>query len=168
MRDDKVLADWNGMTIAALANAGAVFRNTEWTMAAMRAFDFVERALGDGDRLYHSWRNGKRQHTGFADDYAQMARAAFALWEATSDKRYLDRAQAWVRVLNEHFWDVQNGGYFHTSDDSDPLDRPLTDDFRSGRAVRQWRDGLGAGAHALQPGNPLSRPLQCAGRGVLR
>jgi len=121
LRDDKVLTDWNGMTIAALANAGAVFRNTAWTTAAMRAFDFVERVLGDGDRLYHSWRNGKRQHTGFADDYAQMARAAFALWEATADKRYLERAQAWVHVLNDHFWDAQNGGYFYTSDDSDPL-----------------------------------------------
>ena len=121
MRDDKVLADWNGMTIAALANAGAVFRKTEWTTAAIRAFDFVERALGDGDRLYHSWRNGKRQHTGFADDYANMARAALTLWETTSDRRYLERAQAWVHVLNDHFWDAQNSGYFFTADDSDPL-----------------------------------------------
>jgi uncharacterized protein YyaL (SSP411 family) len=121
LRDDKVLADWNGMMIAALANAGAVFRNTAWTTAAMRAFDFVDRVLGDGDRLYHSWRNGKRQHTGFADDYSQMARAAFTLWETTADRRYLERAQAWVHVLNDHFWDAQNGGYFYTSDDSDPL-----------------------------------------------
>jgi uncharacterized protein YyaL (SSP411 family) len=50
-----------------------------------------------------------------------MARAALALREATGDKRYLARAQAWVHVLNEHFWDAQNGGYFFTSDDSDPL-----------------------------------------------
>jgi uncharacterized protein YyaL (SSP411 family) len=121
MRDDKVLADWNGMIIAALANAGAVFRNTEWTAAAIRAFDFVQRALGDGDRLYHSWRNGKRQHMGFADDYAQMTRAAFILWETTGDARYLDRARAWIHVMNDHFWDMQNGGYFYTSDDSDPL-----------------------------------------------
>jgi uncharacterized protein YyaL (SSP411 family) len=121
IRDDKVLADWNGMTIAALANAGAVFRNGACITAAVRAFDFVERALGDGDRLYHSWRNGQRQHTGFADDYAHMSRAALVLWEATADRRYLDRARAWVHVLNEHFWDIQNGGYFYTSDDSDPL-----------------------------------------------
>jgi uncharacterized protein YyaL (SSP411 family) len=121
MRDDKVLADWNGMTIAALANAGAVFRNTAWTMAAVRAFEFVERTLGEGDRLFHSWRNGKRQHTGFADDYAQMTRAAFTLWETTGDKRYLERARAWVHTLNDHFWDAQNGGYFYTADDSDPL-----------------------------------------------
>jgi len=121
LRDDKVLADWNGMMISALANAGNVFRNTAWTAAAIRAFDFVLQALGDGDRLHHSWRAGKRQHTGFSDDYAHMIRAAMALWESTNDKRYLDQAHNWVRVLNEHFWDLQNGGYFHTPDDAEPL-----------------------------------------------
>jgi uncharacterized protein YyaL (SSP411 family) len=98
-----------------------VFRNAQCITAAIRAFEFIERALGDGNRLYHSWRNGQRQHTAFSDDYAHMARAALTLWEATSDKRYLDRARAWVHELNEHFWDVQNGGYFYTSDDSDQL-----------------------------------------------
>ncbi|MGH6888270.1 MAG: thioredoxin domain-containing protein [Rhizomicrobium sp.] len=121
LRDDKVLADWNGMAIAALANAGMVFRKALWSATAIRAFEFVEKALGEGDRLFHSWCNGVRHHAGFADDYAQMARAAFTLWEATGDRRYLARAQAWVSVLNEHFWDAQNGGYFFTSDDSDPL-----------------------------------------------
>ncbi|HEX4079975.1 MAG TPA: thioredoxin domain-containing protein [Rhizomicrobium sp.] len=121
VRDDKVLADWNGMTIAALANAGMVFRQAPWTAAAIRAFAFIESALCDGDRLYHSWRNGTRHHSGFADDYAHMARAAFVLWEATGDRRYLARAQGFVHVLNEHFWDAQNGGYFFTADDSDLL-----------------------------------------------
>jgi hypothetical protein len=121
IRDDKVLADWNGLAIAALANAGMVFRNAPWTAAAIHAFGFIENALADGDRLYHSWRNGARQHTGFADDYAQMARAAFTLWEATGEKRYLTRAQNWAHMLNEHFWDSQNGGYFYTAEDSDPL-----------------------------------------------
>ena len=121
MRDDKVLADWNGMMIAAIANAGAVFRNTQWTFSAVRAFDFVVKFMGDGNRLYHSWRAGKRHHTGFADDYAHMTRAALALYQATADRQYLDYAEKWVRVLNEHFWDAQNGGYFYTSDDSDPL-----------------------------------------------
>jgi uncharacterized protein len=120
-RDDKVLADSNGMMISALANAGAAMRNPEWIEAAKRAFAFVERALGDGDRLYHSWRDGKRQHTGFADDYAHMARGALALWEATQDGYYLKRAQAWAYVLNEHFWDAQNGGYFFTADDAESL-----------------------------------------------
>jgi uncharacterized protein YyaL (SSP411 family) len=121
MRDDKVLADWNGMMIAALAKAGAVFRNAEWTTAAIRAFAFITRAMGDGERLFHSWRAGVRGHQGFADDYANMARAALVLWRSTGDKAYLDHAEAWVRTLNAHFWDLQNGGYFTTSDDSDPL-----------------------------------------------
>lgn len=121
VRDDKVQADWNGMMIAALANAGMVFRKTDWTMAAVRAFDFIEKALGDDDRLSHTWRNGKRSKLGFAEDYAHMARAALALWEATNDPRYLARAKAWVHTLNEHFWDMQNGGYFNTADDSDEL-----------------------------------------------
>ena len=48
------------MTIAALAKAGAVFRDPEWVDAAVRAFDFIVKTMGDGDRLYHSWRDGKR------------------------------------------------------------------------------------------------------------
>jgi uncharacterized protein YyaL (SSP411 family) len=121
LRDDKVLADWNGMTIAALAHSGSVFRKSEWVAAAIKAFDFIVKTLGDGDRLYHSWVSGKRGHLGFADDYAHMARAALALWEVTGEKRFLERAEAWVRTLNEHFWDSQNGGYFYYSDDSDAL-----------------------------------------------
>jgi uncharacterized protein YyaL (SSP411 family) len=121
MRDDKVLTDWNGLTIAALANAGGVFRKPEWVRLAIQAFDFVCKVSGDGERLFHSWRNGKRGNMGLSDDYAQMTRAALALWEATGDKRYFGLAETWTRVLNEHFWDTQNGGYFHTADDAEPL-----------------------------------------------
>jgi uncharacterized protein YyaL (SSP411 family) len=115
-RDDKVLADWNGLAIAALANAGAVFRNTDWTGAAIRAFQFVCDKLADGDRLYHSYRAGKRTQAGFADDYAQMARAALYLWELTGDPAALKRAQGWTRTLDEHFWDRTFGGYCFTPD----------------------------------------------------
>ncbi len=119
--DDKVLADWNGLAIAALANAGAVLQNAEWTTAAIRAFDFVVKALGEGDRLHHSWRAGKRSRNAFADDYAHMARAALILFEIVGDKRYLEFAKTWVRTLNEHYWDALNGGYFYTADDAEPL-----------------------------------------------
>jgi len=121
LRDDKVLADWNGMMITALAHAGAACNRLEWIEAATRAFDFVVKSMSTGDRLSHSWHNGQNQHTGFADDYAHMARAALALWEVTQQERFLDRAKAWTDVLNEHFWDMQTGGYFQTSDDSEVL-----------------------------------------------
>jgi uncharacterized protein YyaL (SSP411 family) len=58
---------------------------------------------------------------GFADDYAHMARAALALWEATNDKKYLDRARHWTVVLNEFFWDQKNGGYCQSAADDTPL-----------------------------------------------
>lgn len=121
LRDNKVMTDWNGLMIAALANAGAAFKKTAWTSAAIKAFDFITNVLGDNDRLYHSWCDGKRQSIAFSEDYANMARAALALWESTSDQRYLDRARAWTRTLNEHYWDSHMGGYFHTADDADPL-----------------------------------------------
>jgi len=121
LRDDKVLADCNGLMIAAFANAGAAFGNPAWIAIATRAFDFIVKALSDGDRLYHSWRDGKRGHMGFADDYAHMARAALALWEATGDKRFLERAKHWTLVLNETFWDAQYSGYFQTAADDTPL-----------------------------------------------
>ena len=113
-RDDKVLVDWNGLMIAALVNAGMAFDRREWIEAAQRAFQFISDKLGDGDRLFHSYRAGKRQHPAFADGYAAMARAALALWEATQERRYLDRAIAWTRTLDQEFWDVVQGGYVYS------------------------------------------------------
>jgi hypothetical protein len=121
LRDDKVLADGNGLVIAALANAGAVLQRTDWTAAAIKAFDFVASVLGDGDRLYHSWHKGRRSDLAFADDYAQMIRAATVLWELVGDSKYLDCARRWTQTLNEHYWDNEHGGYFFTRDDADPL-----------------------------------------------
>jgi len=121
LRDDKVLADSNGMMIAALVNAGTTYANPAWIAAAAKAFAFVVKTLGDGNRLFHTWRDGKRGHAGFADDYAQMARAALALWEATGEKDYLDHAKHWTLALNEFFWDAANGGYCQTPVDDTPL-----------------------------------------------
>jgi len=130
IRDDKVLADWNGMTIAALANAAAAMQRSDWMKIAAEAFDFVVKAHGDGERLRHSWRDGRRTAYGFADDHAHMARAALTLYEYLPDKRYLDLAKAWVRTLNEHHWDPERGGYCFIADDSDALiirTRPMAD-----------------------------------------
>ncbi len=120
-RDDKVLADWNGLAIAALASAGAAMQNAAWTTAAIEAFDTVVKALGDGDRLYHAWIGGKRTVAGFADDYAQMIRAALTLYEMVGETRYLDFAKRWTRTLNEHFWDADKGGYCFSADDAEHM-----------------------------------------------
>ena len=119
--DDKVLADWNGLMIAALAHAGMVFDEPEWIAAAQRAFAFVRDRMTENGRLLHSWRAGKLKHRATLDDYALMGRAALALHEATGEATYLDQARAWVRVLDQHFWDAAAGGYFYTADDAKDL-----------------------------------------------
>ncbi len=84
--DDKVLADWNGLMISAMANAGLVFEQRHWIETARSAFDFAraQMTLPDG-RLLHSWRDGRARHPANIDDYANLCRAALALHEATAD-----------------------------------------------------------------------------------
>ena len=120
--DDKVLADWNGLMIAALAQAGLVFERAEWLALAKRVFAFVEREMTTDDgRLWHSWRDGRARHPASVDDYANLGRAALALHEATQDPRYLVRAQAWIAVLDRHYWDAEGGAYFFAADDTPGL-----------------------------------------------
>jgi uncharacterized protein YyaL (SSP411 family) len=119
-RDDKVLADWNGLTIAALARASAVFRRPDWLRRATAAFDCVCRNMADGDRLAHSWRGRRRLDLAFLDDYAQMAAAALSLFEHTADVGYLDRAEAWIGRVEADFRDPA-GGYFQVSAEADDV-----------------------------------------------
>jgi hypothetical protein len=120
--DDKVLADWNGLMIAALADAGFAFGERDWIAAAARAFDFVVGHLDGGDgRLVHSWRRGTPRHPASLDDHANMARAALALHEATGEPRYLEHARGWTGVLDRHYRDAEGGGYFFTADDGERL-----------------------------------------------
>jgi uncharacterized protein YyaL (SSP411 family) len=116
--DDKVLADWNGLMIAALVNAGLGFEEPHWLQMAARAFLFVDAKMAHGDRLGHSWRAGKLLVPGLASDHAAMIRAALALHEATGEHAHLERALAWQATLDRHYANPDNGGYFLTADDA--------------------------------------------------
>jgi uncharacterized protein YyaL (SSP411 family) len=125
--DDKILADWNGLMIAALAGAGLAFDRADWIQLAERAFAFVRaRMTGSPDRkddgrLRHSWRDGEARHPASVDDYANLCRAALALHEATANDAYLDQARQWAAVLDAHHWDGAEGGYFFAADDTQDL-----------------------------------------------
>jgi uncharacterized protein YyaL (SSP411 family) len=119
--DDKVLADWNGLTIAALVNAGLLLGEAGWIEIAKRAFEFIAREMTRGDRLGHSWRDGKLLFPGLASDFAAMVRAALALYEATGERPYLDHALAWQTAFDRHYADAVGGGYFITADDAEGL-----------------------------------------------
>jgi uncharacterized protein YyaL (SSP411 family) len=119
--DDKVLADWNGLMIAALANAGSLLGEGGWVAMAARAFQFIASGMARGDRLGHSWRTGRLLYPGLASDFACMVRAALALHEATGERPYLDQALVWQRALDRHYANPDNGGYFLTADDAEGL-----------------------------------------------
>jgi uncharacterized protein len=119
--DDKILADWNGLMIAGLANAGVLLDEPTWIIMAQRAFDFVAREMAHHDRLGHSFRNGRLLFPGLASDFAAMTRAALALFEATGERTYRDRAVAWQRALEHHYDSAATGGYFLTADDAEGL-----------------------------------------------
>ncbi len=125
--DDKVLADWNGLTIAALAQAALVFDKPEWLEAAKRAFAFVRDHMTRAGRIHHSYRHGKLKHMGSLDDHAAMINAALMLQEATGEAAYLAAADSWRETLDKHYWDGAAGGYFFTADDvTDVITRAKT------------------------------------------
>ena len=119
--DDKVLADWNGLMIAALARASSVFGEPEWLSMAEGAFAFVCAEMMQEGRLRHAWRHGEARHPATLDDYANLCEAALALHEATGRQDYLDQAIAWIEILDSHYWDAADGGYFFTADDTEAL-----------------------------------------------
>ncbi len=115
--DDKVLADWNGLMIGALARASRVFGRPEWLHRAEAAFDFVTQHMSDGARLRHSWRAGRAGTTATVSDYANMIWAALRLHQETCRAGYLDQAVLWTDVLDRHYW-LPEGGYAMTADDT--------------------------------------------------
>jgi uncharacterized protein YyaL (SSP411 family) len=123
--DDKVLADWNGLMIAALANAGAALRRPTWLDVARKAFAFIAQHMSRDDRLGHnrlghSWRDGRLLYPGLASDHAAMVKAALALHEATGEPEFLIRAVQWQRTLDRHYI-RPDGGYYLTADDAEGL-----------------------------------------------
>ena len=116
--DDKVLADWNGLMIAALVHAGQVFDRPKWLAAAKTAFAFVVERMEKDGRLIHSYRAGQAKAPATASDYANMVWGALRLHQATNDAAYLAAAERWVAVLDARYWDAAAGGYAFTADDT--------------------------------------------------
>jgi hypothetical protein len=117
--DDKALADWNGLAISALLNAGATFGQRGWIDAARRAYGFVKTELTAEDgRLRHSWRAGQAKTPGIASDYANMIAAAIDLYLITGEADALADAENWVGTMQAHFLAEPHGGYYLSADDT--------------------------------------------------
>jgi len=131
LRDDKAIASWNGLALAALAEAGRRLERRDWVDAATELGDFVLTRLGDGDgRLLRSYRAGRTSGPGFLDDYANVAHGLLEVHVATGELRWLEEAHRLARLAVELFGDDERGGFFLADRERDPLvarSKPLDD-----------------------------------------
>lgn len=110
--DDKILTGWNGLMIAAMCWLYRVTGKEIYLKTAMKAQDFIQKELCRKDILHVSYRKGQCGNRGFLDDYAFEIYALLALYEASLEKAYLERAQAFCRKVITDFYDEEKGGFF--------------------------------------------------------
>jgi len=121
-RDDKILADWNGLMAAALARAGRVLGVESYVEAAGRSLSFILNHMIDADgRLFHRFRDGEAAVAGNLDDYAFVVHGLLEMYEATFEASYLRQAVQLNRRMIDHFWDAEGGGFFSSADDAEKL-----------------------------------------------
>ena len=121
LRDDKILTSWNGLMVSAFAQGGFILDDPELIRRAERAADFVLGQLRREGRLLRSYKDGAARHNAYLDDYAFLIAGLLDLYEATSKLRWLEESVQLQEVLDRHYRDDQNGGYFMTSDDHESL-----------------------------------------------
>jgi uncharacterized protein len=112
--DDKIIAAWNGLMVSAFARGAQVLDDVSYLETATRAADFIRKNLYDESRkiLFRSYRDGRSQVEGFADDYAFFVQGLLDLYEASFEMRWLKVALELQGQMDALFWDQKGGGYF--------------------------------------------------------
>lgn len=122
-RDDKVLVDWNGLAIAALAQVSRQFGRPDWLGAAEQAYSFILQSRDDAGRLAHSILGDARLYPALSSDYASMVSASVALFEATRNSDYIAKAQVLASALDQWYSDGAGSHYLTASDSGDVIMR---------------------------------------------
>ena len=120
-RDDKAIASWNGLALAALAEAARRLDRSDWLDAATRLAEFLLGPLSTDGRLHRSYRAGRAGGTGYLDDYANVGHGVYELHVATGELRWLEESRRLARLAVELFTDDDRGGFFMTPDDGEQL-----------------------------------------------
>jgi uncharacterized protein YyaL (SSP411 family) len=122
LRDDKVIASWNGLALAALAEAARRLDRPELLDAAVTLGEFLVGPLSAEDgRVFRTWRDGRAHTTGFLEDYADVANGLYELHVATGDLRWLRESRRLAALASKLFADDDHGGFFHTPVDGEQL-----------------------------------------------
>ncbi len=120
-RDDKALAGWNGLAIAAFAEAGRLLGEERYTVAAIAAAEtIVDGLLAEDGSLKRSWKDGRAVGAGVLEDHSHLAEGLLALYETTFDERWFVLARQLADRILERFADPA-GGFFDTADDHERL-----------------------------------------------
>jgi len=121
LRDDKAITAWNGLALAALAEAGRRFERADYLGAARRLGEFILGPLSDGERLHRTFRAGESKGTGYLEDYADAAHGLLELHVATGELRWLLEANRLARLAVELFADEERGGFYLSPADGEEL-----------------------------------------------
>jgi len=120
-RDDKAIASWNGLMLAALAEAGRRLERDDWLDAARSLAEFLLGPLSVSGRLHRTWRDGVARGTGYLEDYANVAHGLYELHVATGELRWLEESRRLALLAVELFADDERGGFFLTPSDGEQL-----------------------------------------------
>jgi len=120
-RDEKVLADWNGLMLASIAEAASVLDRDDYLEAAISNASFLMQTLVDGDLLKHSYKDGQAKGEGYLLDYALLCEGLLYLYQATFQERWLRNAMDLGNALQDRFWDESRGCFSDTSHSQEAL-----------------------------------------------
>jgi uncharacterized protein YyaL (SSP411 family) len=120
-RDEKCLAAWNGLMLTAFAEAANILARDDYREVAIRNADFIIENLTENGRLLRTYKDGQAKLNAYLEDYAFVMEAMLALYEATFDLKYFDRARSLADTLIREFWDEAEGGFYFTSSDHEEL-----------------------------------------------
>ncbi|HEY7543879.1 MAG TPA: thioredoxin domain-containing protein [Blastocatellia bacterium] len=119
--DDKILTAWNGMMLTAFAEAVNILGRDDYREVARRNAEFLLSNLMSDGRLLRTYKDGKAKLNGYLEDYAYLIEGLLALYEATFELKYFERARELSDAMIERFWDEQEGGFYFTSSDHEEL-----------------------------------------------
>ena len=120
-RDEKVLTAWNGLMLAAFAEAAAILDSEDYLQIARANADFLLSELSTDGRLLRTWKDGRPKLNAYIEDYANLADGLIELYRASGESRYLNEAKRLADIMITEFWDEENGGFFFTSADHEEL-----------------------------------------------
>jgi len=120
-RDEKVLTDWNGLALRAFADAAAYLGRDDYRQIAESNADFIFKTLWDGNRLLHSFKDGRARFNAYLDDYANVADGLLSLYQLTFEEKWLKQAESLVDHIIEKFCDSDSGGFYFTDIEHEAL-----------------------------------------------